>query len=202
MSVIELFLLALGLSMDAFAVAVSIGLTMAKANLKKALTIGLYFGIFQAGMPVIGYIAATQLTDLIVAYDHWIVFVILCFLGGKMIWGSLFDKDRCSDRQCSDKPCTDRICKRKEPMLTPAFMLPWALATSIDALAVGISFAVLQVNLIPAVSLIGATTLIISMIGVKVGNIFGSRFKSKATFAGGVILILIGLRILLEHIWF
>jgi putative Mn2+ efflux pump MntP len=205
MNLIELFILAVGLSMDAFAVAICAGLAMAKADMRKMLTVGLYFGIFQAVMPLIGYFAATLLADKIIAYDHWIAFLLLCFLGGKMIIGS-FKKEGCADRECTDDICADRTCpggKRpdsKEAALTPAKMLPLAIATSIDALAVGVSFAFLRVSIVPAVSFIGVTTLLLSMAGVKLGNVFGSRFKSKAELAGGIILVLIGVKILLEHL--
>ena len=205
MNFIELFLLAVGLSMDAFAVAVCAGLTMPKLNIKKALVIGLYFGIFQAVMPLIGYLVAKLFADKIITYDHWIAFALLCFLGGKMIMES-FKKDGCPDRECPDDVCADRKCpggekpNRKETSVKPARMLPLALATSIDALAVGVSFAFLRVNIIPAVSFIGITTFTLSLVGVKIGNVFGTRFKSKAELVGGVILVLIGLKILLEHL--
>ena len=205
MSFIELFLLAVGLSMDAFAVAVCAGLTMAKLNIKKALVIGLYFGIFQAVMPLIGYLAATLFADKIITYDHWIAFALLCFLGGKMVIGS-FKKDGCPDREYPDEFCVDRKCPggekpdKRETSVKPAHMLPLAVATSIDALAVGVSFAFLRVSIIPAVSLIGITTFALSLVGVKIGNVFGTRFKSKAELAGGIILMLIGLKILLEHL--
>jgi len=181
---LELLLLAVGLSMDAFAVAVCIGLSMMKANMKKALTVGLYFGVFQAVMPLIGYFAAALFAEKIIAYSHWIAFGLLCFLGGKMIADS-FGKEVRPDAYS----------------IKPSKMLPLALATSIDALAVGVSFAFLQVSIIPAVSVIGVTTLILSMAGVKTGNIFGVRFKSKAQLSGGIILALIGLKILLEHFY-
>ena len=186
MNFAELFLIAVGLSMDAFAVGICAGLTMnvKKAVMKKALIIGLYFGVFQAVMPLIGYMAATRFADGIIAYDHWIAFVLLCFLGGKMIMGS-FKKDAGSGKEISVKP---------------AQMLPLAVATSIDALAVGVSFAFLKVNIAPAVCFIGVTTFILSVVGVRVGNVFGIKLKSKAEFAGGVILILIGVKILLEHL--
>jgi putative Mn2+ efflux pump MntP len=205
MSFIELFLLAVGLSMDAFAVAVCAGLTMLKLNIKKALVIGLYFGIFQAVMPLIGYHTATLFADKIITYDHWIAFALLCFLGGKMIVDS-FKKDGCSDRECPNEICPDRKCpggekpNRRESSVKPAKMLPLALATSIDALAVGVSFAFLRVSIIPAVSFIGITTFALSLVGVKLGNVFGTRFKSKAELAGGIILVLIGMKILLEHL--
>ena len=184
MTLFELFLLAVGLSMDAFAVGICMGLTMKKSILKKAFIIGLYFGIFQAVMPLIGYMTAIWFADIITFFDHWIAFGLLCFLGGKMIWGS-FKKEEVDDKEAS---------------LTPAKMLPFALATSIDALAVGISFAFLQADIIPAVSFIGVTTFILSMIGVKTGNLFGIKFKSQSEFAGGIILALIGFKILFGHL--
>ena len=187
--------------MDTFAVAICLGLTMAKISVKKALIVGLYFGAFQAGMPVIGYTVASLFAEQIIQYDHWVVFVLLSFLGAKMIWGS-FKKDYCSDRACSAVPCADRKCPsgRQETTLGPAKMVPLALATSIDAMAVGVSFAFLQVNIVSAISLIGVTTLVISMAGVKIGGVFGTKFKSKAELAGGIILVAMGLRVLLEHL--
>ena len=173
--------------MDAFAVSICLGLNTGINSIRKSFVVGLYFGIFQAVMPLIGFMTATLFAGKIVAYDHWIALALLCFLGGKMIIGSL----KKEDGECHD-------CK--ETSLNPAQMLPLALATSIDALAVGISLAFLRVSIIPAVSFIGVTTLVISMTGVKIGNVFGSKFKSKAELAGGVILVLIGLKILLEHI--
>ena len=190
MGLIELFLLAFGLSMDAFAVAVGTGLAMDKPTMKKTLAVGLYFGIFQAGMPLIGYLLAIQFADHVVAYSPWIAFVLLAFLGGKMIIGSL-RKEAPSD--CESNEQGEHI----EASLNPKKMLPLAIATSIDALAVGVSLAFLHVNIVPAVSLIGIVTLVISLIGVKVGNLFGTRFKSKAEILGGVILIGIGINILL-----
>ena len=201
MNFFELSILALGLSMDAFAVAVCLGLTMAKVSIRKALIVGFYFGSFQAGMPVIGYIAAIQFAEQINRYSHWVVFGLLAFLGIKMIWGS-FKKEKCTDRECSDEPCTDRKCPndRQEVTLKPSKMIPLALATSVDAMAVGVSFAFLQVSIVPAVSLIGVTTFALSMLGVKIGNVFGAKFKSKAEMAGGVILLLMGLWVLIEHL--
>jgi putative Mn2+ efflux pump MntP len=185
--------------MDAFAVALCLGLTMPKVTIKKALTIGLYFGLFQAVMPLIGYMLATQFADHIIAFDHWVAFALLCLIGGKMIVES-FKKHGCADRECPAETCTDRECpKKKEASLKPAAMLPLAIATSIDALAVGISFAFLDVNIAPAVLSIGIITLILSMLGVKIGNIFGIRFKSKAELVGGIILVLMGLKILFDH---
>jgi putative Mn2+ efflux pump MntP len=184
MGLAELLILAAGLSMDTFAVAICAGLTMRKASLQKCVAVGLYFGIFQAGMPLIGYSIAALFADRIIAYDHWIAFGLLFFLGGKMIVASLKKEDK-----------TD-----KEASLRPAQMLPLALATSIDALAVGVSFAFLQVSIVPAVALIGAVTFVLSAAGVKIGHVFGVKFKSKAEFVGGLILILIGVRILFEHL--
>ena len=205
----ELLLIAVGLSMDAFAVAVCAGLCMSKSGIKKALVVGLYFGCFQAGMPLIGYFAATLFADMIAAYDHWVAFGLLCFIGGKMIADSL-KKESCPDEGCpAGGPGDDVVrpegpgimepCEDGQP-LKPSRMIPLALATSIDALAVGISFAFLKVSIVPAVSLIGAVTLVMSMAGVKIGNVFGTKFKSKAQIAGGIILALIGLRILLSHL--
>jgi len=200
MNLIELFLIAVGLSMDAFAVAVTIGLTLKKAVIKKVLIVGLYFGLFQAIMPLIGYIVAARFADHVVQYSHWVVFALLAFLGGKMIWGS-FKKETCPDRKCPSITCTDRECPNvgKEIALTPQKMIPLSLATSVDALAVGVSFAFLYVSIVPAISLIGVITLALSMVGVKIGNIFGSKFKSRAELIGGVILVLMGIWVLLEH---
>lgn len=204
MKLLELFIIAIGLSMDAFAVAICFGLTMRKVTVKKSLIVGLYFGFFQAVMPLIGYLLATQFADKITAFDHWIAFALLSFIGGKMLVDS-FKKEGCPDRECPVETCKDRECpggerpNNKEASLKPAEMLPYALATSIDALAVGVSFAFLRVNITPAVLSIGITTLILSMLGVKIGNIFGVRFKSKAELVGGIILVLMGIKILLEH---
>ncbi|MCL2408597.1 MAG: manganese efflux pump MntP family protein [Oscillospiraceae bacterium] len=200
MNWLELFLLAVGLSMDAFAVAICLGLTMAKVSMKKAVIVGVYFGVFQAGMPVIGYIAAMQFADQITHFAHWVVFALLSFLGAKMIWDS-FKKEKCNDKECSVKPCKGSKCpsRKHEATLNFSKMIPLALATSVDAMAVGVSFAFLDVNIVPAVSLIGIITLAISMAGVKIGNLFGIRFKSKAELAGGVILILMGVWVLIEH---
>ena len=184
MSFFVLFALAVGLSMDASAVAICLGLSAAKATIKRILVVGLYFGFFQAVMPLIGYAVASQFADLINTFDHWIAFGLLCFLGGKMIYGSFRTREP----------------SEKETSLSPKHMLPLAVATSIDALAVGVSFAFLQVSIIPAVLLIGITTFVLSAAGVKIGSIFGARFKSKAELTGGIILVLIGINILLEHL--
>ncbi|TCL53819.1 putative Mn2+ efflux pump MntP [Kineothrix alysoides] len=199
MNLFELVFIAVGLSMDAFAVSLCLGLTMSKVTIKKALIIGLYFGFFQAIMPLAGYLLGTQFANKIIAFDHWIAFVLLGFIGGKMVVES-FKKEGCADRECPTEKCSDRECpKKQEASLKPLEMLPLALATSIDALAVGISFAFLNVNIFSAIISIGLITLTFSVIGVKAGNIFGVKFKSKAEFAGGIILVSMGLQILLEH---
>jgi len=184
MTILELFILAVALAMDTFAVGICFGLSMPKVILRKAIIIGLYFGVFQAVMPLLGYLAASLFSEYIIAYDHWVAFVLLCFIGGKMIYSS-FKKDESTTEEAS---------------VTPKVMLPLAVATSIDALAVGVSFSFLKVNILLAVLIIGVITFIFSIIGVKIGNIFGEKFKSKAEFAGGLILILIGTKILLEHL--
>ena len=184
MNFVELFILAVGLSMDAFAIAICIGLTMVKFNIKKALIVGAYFGISQAVMPLAGYFLASLFAERVILYGDWIAFIVLSFIGGKMIIDSL-KKDDESDT--GEKP------------LKLAVMLPLAIATSIDALAVGVSFAFLQINIVFAAILIGITTFTISMAGIKIGNMFGAKFKSKAQLAGGIMLVLIGLKIILEH---
>ena len=184
MGLIELIILSVGLAMDAFAVSICKGLGMKKVTLKKAGIVGAYFGIFQAGMPLIGYLMGYRFQDKIKAIDHWIAFILLAIIGINMVKESL-SKDDEEEIEESD--------------LSFKSMLILSIATSIDALAVGITFAFLKVNIIPAVIFIGIITLIISMCGVKIGNIFGDKFKSKAELLGGIILICIGLKILLEH---
>ena len=183
MSWIELFLIALGLSMDAFAVAVCTGLSRPKPGWKAPIVVGLYFGVFQAAMPLLGYLAGVRFADKIVAFDHWIAFFLLALIGARMIKGSF-----------------EKACPVDAGTLGVRRMLPLAVATSIDALAVGVSFAFLSVSIVPAVCFIGAVTFLLSALGVVAGSVFGARFKSKAELAGGVILILIGLKILLEHL--
>ncbi|WP_099468194.1 manganese efflux pump MntP [Konateibacter massiliensis] len=191
MGLIELFILAVGLSMDAFAVAVCKGLAMRKADLKKAGIVGLYFGVFQAVMPLIGYLLGVSFQSKITSVDHWIAFVLLGIIGINMIRESFRGGCGCEDDHCD----TDASLNFKS-------MFVLAVATSIDALAVGITFAFLKVDILPAISFIGGVTFVLSMVGVKVGNVFGSKYKSKAELAGGVILILIGVKILLEHLGF
>jgi len=200
MSIIELLLLSLGLAMDAFAVAACVGLTMKKVTLKKSLIVGLYFGTFQAVMPLVGYGLATLFADQIVAYDHWVAFALLSFLGVKMIIESSIKERKQSNDSADEASSEGNQQVQVEASLRPKVMLPLALATSIDALAVGISFAFLRSSIMPAVLVIGLITLLLSMIGVKIGNVFGTRFKSLAEVTGGMILILIGLKILLEHL--
>lgn len=188
MSLLELFILAVGLSMDAFAVAVCKGLSMRKVSIKKAGIVGLYFGGFQAGMPLIGYFLGLQFKDYIMSVDHWIAFILLSFLGIKMIQEALSKEDDEDEKQ------------DEKEMLSFKNMSVLAIATSIDALAVGITLAFLQVDIVPAVSFIGVTTFVLSIIGVKIGNVFGIKYKSKAEFVGGIILIFMGVKILLEHL--
>lgn len=184
----ELFLIGVGLSMDAFAVSVCKGLNMReKINYKHAFIIALFFGGFQALMPAIGYFLGRNFEKYITAFDHWIAFVLLAFIGIKMMI------DAVKEWNCEDKAEDNDRLDIKE-----LFML--AVATSIDALAVGITFAFLQVSIGAAVSIIGVTTFVLSIVGVVIGNKFGSRYKSKAELAGGIILVLIGLKILLEHL--
>ena len=185
MDLIELFLIAVGLSMDAFAVSVCKGLAMPKCTFKKAAIVGLGFGGFQALMPAIGYILGAQFQEAIASIDHWIAFVLLALIGGNMIHEALDNDEEEADASLDVKTM---------------FLL--AVATSIDALAIGITFAFLKVNIIPAVCFIGIVTFIISFAGVKIGNVFGARYKNKAEIVGGIILILLGLKILLEHLGF
>ena len=185
MGLIELFLIAVGLSMDAFAVSVCKGLAMPKCTFKKAAIVGLWFGGFQALMPAIGYVLGAQFQETIASIDHWIAFVLLALIGGNMIHEALDNDEEEADASLDVKTM---------------FLL--AVATSIDALAIGITFAFLKVNIIPAVCFIGIVTFIISFAGVKIGNVFGARYKNKAEIVGGVILILLGLKILLEHLGF
>lgn len=181
-------LMGVGLSMDAFAVSICKGLSMRKVNKKQCLVIGLFFGGFQALMPFIGWVLGSQFEQYITSIDHWIAFILLGFIGGKMVVEAIREKDEAVEVGKMDPPLD----------LKEMFIL--AIATSIDALAVGITFAFLQVPIVEAVSVIGITTFVISVIGVYVGNFFGNRYKKKAELAGGMILILIGLKILLEHL--
>ncbi len=185
MSSIELFILALGLSMDAFAVSICKGLSVPKLQAKHCLICGVYFGGFQALMPLLGWLLGIRFQSLITNIDHWIAFVLLAVIGANMIKESFGKEEECPDASFGFKT-----------------MLTLAVATSIDALAVGVTFAFLDVTIVPAVLLIGATTFVCSAVGVKIGNVFGNRFQSKAEFLGGVVLIAIGLKILIEHLFF
>lgn len=183
MGIVELFILAVGLSMDAFAVSICKGLAGGKAGLREMGLAGVWFGGFQALMPVIGYVLGAAFADYITAYDHWIAFLLLGLIGANMIKEALSDEEE----EVSDS-------------FGVKTMFLMAIATSIDALAVGVTFAFLRVNIFAAAAFIGCTTFICSAVGVKIGSIFGIRFKSKAELAGGVILILLGIKILLEHL--
>lgn len=182
MGFIELFLIAVGLSMDAFAVSVCKGLSVKKVGVKHAALAGLYFGGFQFLMPVTGYLLGFRFESVIETVDHWVAFVLLAFIGGNMIKESFGKAEELND---------DFGVKT---------MLLMAIATSIDALAVGITFAFLEVQILPAAGLIGVTTFLLSFAGIYIGNAFGTRYKSKAELAGGIILVLIGVKILLEHL--
>ena len=184
MDLLSLLLLAVGLSMDAFAVSICKGLAVGKVKAKHMCVVGAWFGGFQALMPTVGYLLGTRFEKYITAVDHWIAFVLLLLIGANMIREAL-SKDEEGEADAS---------------LSFKTMLLLAVATSIDALAVGITFAFLQVNIVPAALTIGATTFLISAIGVKVGSVFGLRYKKRAEIAGGVILCLLGVKILLEHL--
>lgn len=183
MSLFTLFVTAVGLSMDAFAVSICKGLAMKKLSLKKAFIIGLWFGGFQALMPTVGYLLGTRFEQYVTAIDHWIAFVLLALIGANMIKEALFKEEDSANDSVDIKTM---------------FLL--AVATSIDALAVGVTYAFLQVQIVPAVTFIGVITFSLSIAGVKIGNVFGLRYKSKAEIAGGVILIVMGTKILLEHL--
>ena len=182
MGLLELFVIAVGLSMDAFAVSICKGLSVRELKPKHALTVGVYFGGFQM---LIGFALGVRFQSFITSIDHWIAFVLLGLIGANMIRES---------REHDDESVSDSF-----RFMT---MLPLAVATSIDALAVGVTFAFLQVDIVPAVSFIGAITFVLSCIGVKIGHVFGTKYKSRAELFGGIVLILMGLKILLEHLGF
>lgn len=187
MNLLELLIIAIGLSMDAFAVSIGKGLSVTKIKLSHALKVGLWFGGFQALMPLIGYLLGSTFADIVSAYDHWVAFVLLALIGGNMI-KEAFEKDDECDCNKKEKNCFGFVT-----------MLTLAVATSIDALAIGVTFAFFKVAIIPAIITIGITTFLFSVAGLKIGHIFGCKYKSHAELFGGVILILIGLKILLEH---
>jgi putative Mn2+ efflux pump MntP len=186
MGLLEILLIAVGLSMDAFAVSVTLGLSVRKPKISEVFIPGIYFGFFQALMPFIGYVAGTMFASKIQSLDHWIAFGLLGIIGAKMIKDS-YSKD---EEKLNQNPF----------MFLKMFLL--AIATSVDALAVGITFAFFEINIFKTVILIGLTTFLISIGGMKIGNIFGSKFKSKAEFLGGSILVLLGIKILIEHLFF
>lgn len=181
--ILEILLIAVGLSMDAFAVSVCKGLSMKKMNWKKTAIIALYFGIFQALMPVVGYFLGTSFEELVKQIDHWIAFILLGIIGLNMIREALKNES---------ENCNDNVDFKT--------MIILAIATSIDALTVGITFAFLGTNIFLSAVIIGITTFILSIIGVKIGNKFGDKYEKKAEIAGGIILILMGVKILLEHL--
>ncbi len=183
MSFVELLLIAIGLSMDAFSVSICKGLTTKKFSWRMALVCGLWFGFFQALMPIIGYFLGAQFQEMIEAYDHWIAFGLLFLIGANMIREAVWGKEESQDGSLGFKT-----------------MLLLAIATSIDALAVGVSFACIRVKLWSSVIVIGLTTFAFSVLGVKIGNVFGSKYEKSAGIIGGIMLILIGLKILLEHL--
>lgn len=182
MNLLELFIVAIGLSMDAFAVSVCKGLSVRQLSPRHACIAGAYFGGFQAAMPLVGYVLGVQFQTYIVSIDHWIAFVLLVLIGGNMVHESREQSEELNDS------------------FSFRAMLPLAIATSIDALAVGVTFAFLQVRILPAVLFIGVTTFVLSAIGIKIGHVFGTRYKSRAELGGGIVLILMGCKILLEHL--
>ena len=188
MGIFELFILAVGLSMDAFAVSICKGLSVEKTGIKHMCIAGLWFGGFQAFMPFIGYTLGSAFTEYIIAIDHWVAFVLLTLIGANMIKEALGN----DNNECD-------CCEIESHPFGMKSMFLMAVATSIDALAVGVTFAFLRVNILWAITFIGITTFCFSAIGIKIGSIFGSKFKSKAEFAGGLILICLGTKILLEH---
>ncbi|SFQ03913.1 Putative Mn2+ efflux pump MntP [Oscillibacter sp. PC13] len=187
MSFLELLLIGIGLSMDAFAVAICQGLCMPKLNLRHGTVIALFFGVFQALMPLLGWLLGSQFADRIQNVDHWVAFVLLCLIGCNMVREALQPEEE------------ETVCAVDVKLdLKKLFLM--AVATSIDALAVGVTFAFLDVLIVPAVSIIGITTFCISLVGVVVGNFFGARYKKRAELCGGIILILLGIKILTEHL--
>jgi len=182
MGLLTIVLIALGLSMDAFAVAITLGLVARKLKAKDFLIPALYFGFFQALMPLIGYFAGINFAGKIQDFGHWIAFILLAFIGGKMIKDSFSKKEKCASR-------VSFLCGK---------MLLLAICTSIDALAVGITFSFFEINIFKSVILIGLITFFISIAGVKIGNIFGTKYQSKAEFFGGLVLVLLGFKMLIE----
>lgn len=184
MRIYEIILLGIGLSMDAFAVAVCKGLSSEKFSIKNALIVGAWFGIFQALMPLVGYLLGTLIVDYIKEIDHWIAFALLGFIGGKMIYEAIKGEEK------------------RDASVAFWTMLPLAIGTSIDAMAAGITLALGSANIYIAIAVIGVITFILSAVGVKIGNIFGAKFQKKAEIFGGIMLISLGLKILIEHLFF
>lgn len=187
MSLLEVFVIGIGLSMDAFAASVCKGLAMKHIKWGQAFVLAIAFGVFQALMPLAGYFLGTQFASFVEPIDHWIAFILLSIIGGKMIWDGIHDEDEPETRDESSK-------------LKASEVLMLAIATSIDAFAVGCSFAFVQVNIWAAVAIIGLTTFILCIFGVILGNKFGTRYNKPATILGGAVLVLIGLKTLLEHL--
>ena len=185
MTIFELIVIAVGLSMDAFAVSICKGLSVRRLRPRHNIICGLYFGGFQALMPVLGWLLGRQFEALIKNVDHWIAFVLLALIGANMIREAVKNEE-----------------ENLNDSFSPKTMLPLAVATSIDALAVGVTFAFLDVAIVPAVSIIGVTTFIFSVAGVKIGNVFGAKYKSKAELVGGIVLVAMGIKILIEHLFF
>jgi len=185
MSILELVLIAFGLSMDAFAVSITLGLSVEKPKKIEIMIPGIYFGFFQALMPTIGFFAGFYFTNIAANFEHWIAFILLGLIGGKMIKDSLSKDEKENDG--------------KENVFRFTKMLILAIATSIDALAVGVTLAIYKVNILMAAIIIGLITFFISMCGVKIGNIFGNKFKSKAEFIGGTVLVVLGIKFVVEH---
>ena len=183
MEIYEILLIGIGLAMDAFAVSICKGLSMKKMNWKNAIRIALYFGVFQALMPLIGYFLGMTFESIVTTFDHWVAFALLTLIGGGMIKESFDDED-----------------DKKNDKVDFKTMVVLAIATSIDALAIGITFAFFDVNIVLAVSIIGIITVIISVLGVKIGNRFGDKYQNKAQLMGGIILVLLGFKILFEHL--
>jgi len=186
MNLFEIILIAVGLSMDAFAVSITLGLSVEKPKKIQYLIPGIYFGFFQALMPLIGFITGKLFADKVQQFEHWIAFALLSLIGANMIKESFSKKEE----------------KNEDNPFNFLKMLLLAVATSIDALAVGVTFAFFKLNIIMALIIIGLTTFLFSIVGVKIGNIFGKKYKSKAELVGGAVLILLGLKILIEHLFF
>ena len=189
MGILELFLIGVSLSMDAFAVAVCHGLSMPRLNLRQGAVIALFFGGFQALMPFLGWVLGSQFARYIESVDHWVAFALLALIGGNMVREALSPEEEEESACAADRLDLKRL-----------FMM--AVATSIDALAVGVTFAFFSVSIVPAITIIGVTTFCISLGGVVVGNFFGTRYKQRAELTGGIVLILLGAKILMEHLGF